>query len=261
MTPDETPGTAPRDAPGDDAPPSSPRPKRPRWRRLLLGALAALGIALVGLPVLLLLIWRWVPPPTTAFMVRERVSALARRDADFRLAYRWTPYDRISDHAKVAVVAAEDQNFASHSGFDVPAIEKALERNRRGGRVRGASTISQQVAKNLFLTPDRNFVRKGLEAWFTVLIEFLWPKRRILEVHLNIAEFGPGVFGVTAASRRYFDKEPAALTPREAALLAAVLPSPKRLRAERPSAYVERRVDWILGQMNQLGGAGYLKEL
>ena len=138
------------------------------------------------------------------------------------------------------------------------AIEKAIEGNRRGRRVRGASTISQQVAKNLFLTPDRNFVRKGLEAWFTVLIEFLWPKKRILEVHLNIAEFGPGVFGVTAASRRYFDKEPAALSPREAALLAAVLPSPKRLKADRPSAYVQRRVEWILGQMSQLGGAGYL---
>lgn len=257
MTPDDAPGDTP-DEHRDDPTPPPPPPKRGRLRRWLLGALAVIGIALVGLPVLLIVIGRWVPPPTTAFMLRERTAAIVRRDADFRMSYQWTPYDRISPHLKIAVVAAEDQNFPVHSGFDVAAIEKAMEGNRRGRRVRGASTISQQVAKNLFLTPDRNFVRKGLEAWFTVLIEFLWPKQRILEVHLNIAEFGPGVFGVTAASRRYFDKEPAALSTREAALLAAVLPSPKRLRADRPSAYVQRRVEWIQGQMSQLGGVGYL---
>jgi monofunctional biosynthetic peptidoglycan transglycosylase len=141
----------------------------------------------------------------------------------------------------------------------VLAIEKALERHKRGRRLKGASTLSQQVAKNLFLSPHRNFVRKGLEAWFTVLLEFLWPKKRILEVYLNTAEFGPGVFGVTAASRRYFEKAPEDLTRYEAALLAAVLPNPRRLRADNPSAYVRGRAEWVMGQMEQLGGVGYLK--
>lgn len=245
--------------PPDEEEGRSPKRKHGRLRRLLLRALAVLGMALVGAPVLILVALRWVPPPTTAFMIRAQVAALLRRDDDFHFSYRWTSFDRISPHAKIAVVASEDQNFPTHAGFDVPAIEMALERHRRGRRLKGASTLSQQVAKNLFLSPDRNFVRKGLEAWFTVLLEFLWPKKRILEVYLNTAEFGPGVFGVTAASRRYFDKAPQDLTRYEAALLAAVLPNPRRLRADRPSAYVRGRADWIIGQMDQLGGVGYLK--
>jgi monofunctional biosynthetic peptidoglycan transglycosylase len=237
---------------------SLPR-KHSRLRRLLLRTVAALAIGLIGLPVILILALRWVPPPTTSFMIREQIGALLRRDRDFHLSYQWTSFDRISPHLKIAVVAAEDQNFPIHAGFDVPAIEKALERHRRGRRLKGASTLSQQVAKNLFLSPDRNFVRKGLEAWLTVLLEFLWPKQRILEVYLNTAEFGPGVFGVTAAGRRYFDKAPQDFTRYEAAVLAAVLPNPRRLRADRPSPYVRGRADWILGQMDQLGGVGYLK--
>jgi monofunctional glycosyltransferase len=155
------------------------------------------------------------------------------------------------------VVAAEDQKFPSHRGFDVESIGDAWEQRARG-RVRGASTISQQVAKNLFLWSGRSWVRKGFEAWFTVLIESLWSKQRILEVYLNVAEFGPGIYGAEAAAQRHFGKPAAALTRREAALLAAVLPDPRAMRAAVPSAYVARRARWIERQAAQLGGPAYL---
>lgn len=154
-----------------------------------------------------------------------------------RLDYRWTPWTRIAKHAGLAVIAAEDQHFPTHHGFDVESIQQAIDAHEKGERLRGASTISQQVAKNVFLWSGRSFVRKGLEAHFTVLIELMWPKRRILEVYLNVAEMGPGVFGVEAASQRHFRKPASKLTASEAALLAAVLPNPIRLRANRPSAY------------------------
>jgi monofunctional biosynthetic peptidoglycan transglycosylase len=228
-------------------------------RRWLLWVGLGLAALLVALPVFSILFLRWIPPPTTAIMLQQQVGAWLSREGDPRPQYRWTGWDRISPHARIAVVAAEDQNFPRHSGFDVKAIEDALEEHQNGRRLRGASTISQQVTKNLFLWPGRSFVRKGLEAYVTVLLEALWPKRRILEVYLNTAEMGPGIFGVTTASRLYFDKTPAALTPYEAALLAAVLPNPKRLHADRPSAYVRQRTSWILGQMARLGGEEYLK--
>ncbi len=230
-------------------------------RRWLIRVLFALAVLAIGLPVASLLALRWVPPLTSARMLQERTGALFTRGDGRRLAYDWVGWADIAPAARLAVVAAEDQNFPRHSGFDRKAIADAIEAHERGRRLRGASTISQQVAKNLFLWPGRSFLRKGIEAYFTVLIEVLWPKRRILEVYLNIAEMGPGVYGVGAASRLYFGKPAAALTAREASLLAAVLPSPKRLHADRPSAYVHRRAAWIRGQMEQLGGQAYLKDL
>jgi monofunctional biosynthetic peptidoglycan transglycosylase len=173
--------------------------------------------------------------------------------------YRWTPYAQISRHAKLAVIAAEDQKFAVHPGFDFEAIDKALQSNAQGRRIRGASTISQQVAKNLFLWKGQNWLRKGLEVWFTLLIEGMWPKQRILEVYLNVAEFGPGIYGVGAAAPRFFRKPPAALTRSQAALLAAVLPNPRRYSVARPSPYVLRRQAWIVAQMNALGGKEYMR--
>jgi monofunctional biosynthetic peptidoglycan transglycosylase len=158
---------------------------------------------------------------------------------------------------QLAVVAAEDQKFPYHSGFDLESISDAVEDRLRGDRLRGASTITQQTAKNLFLWPGRSFVRKGLEAWFTMLLELCWSKARILEVYLNIAEFGRGIYGVEAAAGHFFGKPAADLGPGEAAVLAAVLPSPKRLHANRPSAYVQDRARWILEQMRMLG-PGYL---
>ncbi|HUL10745.1 MAG TPA: monofunctional biosynthetic peptidoglycan transglycosylase [Methylococcaceae bacterium] len=223
---------------------------------LIKAALAFFALTL--LPVALL---RWLPPPASAFMLEAQVLALWQGREDFNLSYRWRNWDQISPYAGMAVVASEDQSFSRHFGFDFRAIAKAWESNRDGRRIRGASTISQQTAKNLFLYPRRNYLRKGLETYFTVLIEQLWPKRRILEIYLNIAQFGDGIYGVEAASRAFFRKPARHLDAREAALLAAVLPNPIRLRVERPSALVKKRQAWILRQMRQLGGTDYLEDL
>jgi len=210
----------------------------------------ALLSALVTLP------WRWIAPPTTAFMLQERWG-IGQPARDVR--HRWVDWDEISPHLKIAVVAAEDQKFPTHHGFDLESIADALQDDGAGRR--GASTISQQVAKNLFLWPGRSFVRKGLEAWLTLWIEALWPKRRILEVYLNVAEFGPGVFGAEAASRVLLGTSAAALGPEQAARLAAVLPAPKRMSAARPSEYVRRRERAILAASARLGGSAYLADL
>jgi len=169
--------------------------------------------------------------------------------------------NRISPNLPLAVVASEDQKFPEHWGFDVEAIEKAYALNRHSHKVRGASTISQQVAKNVFLWSGRSYFRKGLEAYFTVLIESLWPKRRILEVYLNVAEFGVGTYGAEAAAQRFFHKTAAQLTRADAAVLAAVLPNPERYSAIAPSRFVQQRREWILGQMQALGGPEMLEEI
>jgi len=198
---------------------------------------------------------------TSAFMLAARLHAVSDRDSGYRTDYRWVSLEQISSHAALAVIASEDQLFPFHAGFDINSIREAVRANERGKRLRGASTISQQVAKNLFLWSDHSFVRKGLEAWFTVLIEAMWPKERILEVYLNIIQLGKGVYGVEAASQRYFHKPAARLSSSEAAVLAAVLPNPLRLHADNPSRYVLSRRDWILGQMSDLGGSSYLQAL
>ena len=236
------------------------RPRRRSWAARLRRACLALGLAALVAPLLLVVTLRWVPPPTTAFMMR---SVQARADAPgwAEAGYRWTAWEDIAPHAALAVIASEDQRFPHHRGFDVDAIRSALEEARQGERLRGASTISQQTAKNLFLWPGRSWVRKGLEAWLTVLVELCWSKQRILEVYLNVAEFGDGLFGITAASERFFGKRPADLGPDEAARLAAVLPNPKWLRADDPSAYVRARESWIREQMDVLGGVALVESL
>lgn len=203
---------------------------------------------------------RWLDPPTSAFMLAERFTSGASGKSR-AVRHRWVDWPQISPQVKVSVIAAEDQTFPEHGGFDFKSINDALGERERGRRVRGASTISQQVAKNLFLWQEQSWVRKGLEAYFTLLIETLWPKRRILEIYLNVAEFGPGVFGVGAASEIYFGKSAARLSAADAALLAAVLPSPKRMRVTAPSRYVRSRQEWILGQMRGLGGVGLLQQI
>jgi monofunctional biosynthetic peptidoglycan transglycosylase len=220
-------------------------------------ALQALVVVLVA-SMLATLALRWIVPPTTGMMIQRRVEAW-RNGRAYHADYRWVPWDRISPQAALAVIAAEDQNFATHHGFDFGSIQKALDAHERGQRLRGASTISQQVAKNVFLWSDRSFVRKGIEAYFTVMIELTWSKRRILEVYLNIVELGDGIYGFEAASLRYFRKPAASLRPEEAALLAAVLPNPLRLKVSAPSAYLEERRAWILQQMGQLGGIAFTK--
>lgn len=226
---------------------ASGRTRAPRGRWLLRVVLVFLLVSV--LPVVLM---RWIPPPTSAVMLARTLGEGRSQD------YQWVPMEDIAPAAALAVVAAEDQKFPNHLGFDFDAILDAAENHARGGRLRGASTLTQQVAKNLFLWQGRSYLRKGLEAWMTVLLEIVWPKRRILEVYLNIAEMGEHTFGVQAASRRYFARQAATINASQAALLAAVLPNPHRFRVDHPSDYVLDRRDRILQQMSLLGD-GYLR--
>jgi len=233
---------------------SSFRSPRRRWPRRLALAIVAV-FALTWLPVLVL---RFLPPPISAFMVERRLAAWRAGESSFELRQRFVPLSQMSPELPIALVAAEDQKFPLHHGFDLEAIGEAMDDADEGARLRGASTISQQTAKNLFLWNGRSFVRKGLEAYFTVLIESTWPKSRILEVYANVAQFGDGVYGAEAAARRFFGKPASALTAHEAALLAASLPNPLKLRVDQPSAYMLKRAAWIERQVRQLGGAAYL---
>jgi monofunctional biosynthetic peptidoglycan transglycosylase len=230
---------------------------RPLLRYAIVSAVGALLLSIVAVVAL-----RWVDPWTSAFMVDARVNSWFDGDPKpLNLRQEWRDYAQISKELALAVVASEDQRFPDHHGFDFAQIQKAMDDAERGRRVRGASTISQQVAKNLFLWNGRSWVRKGLEAWFTVLIEACWSKRRILEVYLNIAEFGRGIYGAEAAAQTFFHKPAARLTRAESARLAAVLPNPLRRRAEAPGNYVQRRQQEITEQMAALGGTQYLVDL
>jgi monofunctional biosynthetic peptidoglycan transglycosylase len=233
------------------------RARRRRWSRWLIGV----PLALLALTVVQVLALRFIDPPFSAFMAIRQFDAWGEGDFGFRIAHDWRDLDGMSANVPVALVAAEDQNFANHFGFDLEAIEKARKSNARGRKVRGGSTISQQAAKNLFLWSGRSWVRKGIEAWYTLLIEALWPKKRILEVYANVAEFGDGVYGTQAAARTYFGRDASRLSAAQAARLAAVLPSPKRYSAARPGPYVQRRSRAIQKQMRQIGGASYLHSL
>jgi monofunctional glycosyltransferase len=219
---------------------------------MLLGVASAILVSMGTVGLL-----RWINPPVSAFMIRDWFLL----GKDDRIHYTWIDLEKIAPVMRMAVVAAEDQKFPFHSGFDFKSISDAVQERAENRRIRGASTITQQVAKNLFLWPDASFLRKGVEAYFTVLIETLWPKRRILETYLNIAEFGEFTYGVHAASTRFFRKPASKLTSREAALLAAVLPNPKRFNVAMPSAYLYIRIRWIESQMGRLGGPAYLKSL
>jgi len=223
-----------------------------RW----LGTALLAWLLITAVPVLLL---RWLHPLTSAFMLEAQLEAWRDQDHGHGTDYQWVSLEQISPHAAIAVIASEDQQFPFHAGFDFNSIREAVRASERGKRLRGASTISQQVAKNLFLWPGHSFVRKGLEAYFTVLIEACWPKERILEMYLNVAQFGDGVYGVQAAARRFWHKPAQRLSSQEAALLAAVLPNPLRYHADRPSRWLLQRRDWILGQMRGLGGDAYLR--
>ena len=225
-------------------------------RRLLLRALLLLAVIWGGGIAL----FSVAPVPFSAVMVERQLGAWLSGDFGYVAHSDWVSMDNISPWMGLAVIAAEDQKFPEHWGFDVGAIEKALAHNERSdGRVRGASTLSQQTAKNVFLWDGRSWLRKGLEAGLTVGIETVWTKRRILTVYLNVAEFGDGIFGVEAAAQRYFHKPASRLTMSEAALLAAVLPNPIRFRADAPSGYVRSRQAWIVRQMSQLGGEGFMR--
>lgn len=203
---------------------------------------------------------RWLNPPTTAYMLETAARLERRAGHDVALHHRWVPYERISQAMRLAVVASEDQTFPDNHGFDIRAIRKAIRHNARSDTLHGASTITQQVAKNLFLWPARTYFRKAIGAYFTILIDLTWSKQRVLEMYLNIAQFGPALFGVGAAARRYFGRPAAALTRSQAALLAGVLPNPDDLDPAHPSAYLYGRQAWILEQMDHLG-RGYLADI
>jgi monofunctional biosynthetic peptidoglycan transglycosylase len=226
-------------------------------RRLAFGGALLLGVSVV-LVVATVAALRVIDPPTSAFMLEARWHAWRSGERDYRTDYRWKSLGAISPEAAIAVVASEDQRFPTNDGFDFDSIWAAWRNHERGGRLRGASTITQQVAKNLFLSGSRSFVRKGLEAALTVLIAHLWSKQRVLEIYLNVAQFGPGIYGVEAAAHRYFHLSAARLTREQAALLAAVLPDPRHLHPNPPSPYVLAQHDWIVQQIANLGGPGYL---
>jgi monofunctional biosynthetic peptidoglycan transglycosylase len=229
--------------------------KRRAWSARLRRWALTLVLGFIGVSIMLVMLFRWVDPPYSAVMLQRAITEGAAQE------HRWVPFELIDPQFALAVLAAEDQRFPEHWGFDTTQIVAAVEDRLDGLPLRGASTITQQVARNLYLWQGRSYLRKGLEVWFTLLLEVFWPKERILEVYLNIAETGKRSFGVGVAAQRYFGRSAADLGARRAALLAAVLPNPVRYRVEAPSAYVRQRQEWILGQMRNLGGVSYLGRL
>lgn len=210
--------------------------------------LLKLILGFFAITIFFVVLYKWVPVPLTPLMV---IRYFEFPEEDYQ--HDWVPMDEISYHLPLAVVASEDQNFLNHSGFDVKAIEKAIEDNKKGKRVRGASSISQQTAKNVFLWPQRSWLRKGMEVYFTFLIELFWTKERILEVYLNSIEMGKGIYGAEAAARAWFNKPAENLTAYEAAAIAAILPNPRQYRANPASNYIAGRKNWIVRQMQNLG--------
>lgn len=230
------------------------RTKSISWKKA--GKIAAgliSGYALWFLFLIIALVW--VNPPFTAFTLQEDWIRLDKER--YNLRTEWVDNPDIPNHMKWAVIASEDQRFYEHSGLDLEAIETAVKEYKRGEDLRGASTITQQVAKNLFLWPAQSYLRKGIEAGIAVTIDFIWPKDRIMEVYLNIAEFGPGLYGIGKASKELYGRDASQLQPVESARLATVLPNPKRMRAAPPSPFVEERSLWVLRQIRQLTGMNY----
>jgi monofunctional biosynthetic peptidoglycan transglycosylase len=226
-----------------------------------VGAVLLAVVVVIAATVVPLLLMRRGPVESSAFMQRSLREDPATGQPCPEIEQVWVPKEAIADSLKVAVVIAEDQKFVLHRGFDEKSIRKALRDRERTGRQRGASTITQQLAKNLFLSPDATFLRKGIEAWITIWIELLWSKKRILEVYLNVVQFGPCVFGAEAASLRYFEKPAVELAVPESALLATVLPNPLRLRAWNPGPYAQSRRDEIVALIAELGRQRHLRGL
>lgn len=204
----------------------------------------------------IVIIFRWINIPITSFMLQN----IFTNEADFE--YTWIDYENISDQLKIAAIASEDQKFPTHFGFDFQSIKHALRSNqKKGKKVYGGSTITQQVVKNLFLWPGKSYIRKGIEAYFAVLIEIFWSKERILEVYLNIAQFGNNVFGVEAASQKYYSQSAKKVTLNQASKIIVLLPQPLETRLYSPNSVTQKRIKHIKKQVNQLGGVKYLSKL
>ena len=210
----------------------------------------------LGLSILIVLIFKWVPVPITPLMLLRSVEHY-QNEENMSWKHHWVPIEKIPRNFQLAVICSEDQNFVNHNGFDFKAIEKAIDHNKKGRRIKGASTISQQTAKNVFLWPQRSWLRKGLEVYFTFLIETIWGKERIMEVYLNSIEMGKSVYGIEAASQHWFGKSAIRLTTYEAAAIVSILPNPRKYRANPPTPYVEGRKTWILQQMRYYGNLTY----
>jgi monofunctional glycosyltransferase len=206
--------------------------------------------------IVIVIFFKWVPVPITPLMLIRNIEQL-QNDKKVVLKHDWVPIEEISKNLQLAVICSEDQNFLNHNGFDMKAIEKAINYNKKGKRVRGASSISQQTAKNVFLWPQRSWLRKGLETYFTFLIELFWSKERIMEVYLNSIEMGNGIYGVEEASKFWFRKSAIKLNRSEAAAIAAILPNPLRYRANPATNYIQGRKNWIVRQMNFFGPLDY----
>ena len=230
----------------------------PRVRRIL-GILLKVTLAFLALSVLSVIVLRFMAPPFSALMVERRIGSWFA-EGKYSPTYKWVSLDKIAPVMSAAVIASEDQKFSDHYGFDIDAIQRAMGHNERSSRTKGASTLTQQTAKNMFLWSSRSWLRKGVEAYFTVLLETFWGKRRILETYLNIVEFGDGIYGVEAAAQYYFRKPASRLNSEEAAILAAVLPNPRRYKVKSPSPYVRDRQQWILQQMYQLDVSSLVKK-
>ena len=235
--------------------------KRRKVLRQVKMVLAKLLLSLFFISIAWVVLYKWVSPPATLHMIKRRAEAGTADKPDPVIRYEFVDLEEMSEQLPLAVIASEDQLFLHHSGFDFEAISDAFKRNQKGNSIRGGSTISQQVAKNVFLWHGRSYFRKAVEAYFTVLIEVIWGKQRILEVYLNIAEMGDGVFGVEAASQKYFKKPAKAIGRQQSALLAAVLPNPIKFSAQHPSGYTLRRRSRIARAMGRLGGVNYIKPI
>ena len=212
-----------------------------------------LSLWFFAISIVSVIVFRWVPIPATPLMLVRCVEQ--KMDGkEMKLDKTWKPLEELSPHLQLAVVCSEDQNYLKHNGFDFGAIEKAIKHNKTSKKKRGASTISQQVAKNVFLWPSRSWVRKGFEVYFTFLIELFWSKERIMEVYLNVIEMGDGIYGAEAASKAYFNKSAIAISKRQAATIAITLPNPRKYNAKKPTAYLNSRINWAMQQMRFWGG-------
>lgn len=228
-----------------------------RWKPVLV--IALVGVLLVSL--LITLPFRWLQPPITSFMLQAEIGGLGSERQCTSINQEWVDWQQIAPVVPLAVIAAEDQNFPSHWGLDFGAISAAIRERQNEGRVRGASTITQQLVKNLYFWPGQSWLRKALEAWLALIVEITWPKQRILEVYLNVVQFAACTFGVGAASKYFFHRPAVSLTAWQSARLAAVLPNPVRYRVDQATEYVQQRTAWILQQMRLLGGTQYLQNL
>lgn len=212
-----------------------------------------LSLWFFAVSIVSVIVFRWVPIPATPLMLIRCVEQ-KMDDKEMKLDKIWKPLEKLSPHLQLAVVCCEDQNYLKHNGFDFGAIEKALKHNKNSKKKRGASTISQQVAKNVFLWPSRSWIRKGFEVYFTFLIEVFWSKERIMEVYLNVIEMGDGIYGAEAASQAYFKKSALTISKRQAATIAITLPNPRKYNAKKPTGYLNKRISWAMQQMRYWGG-------